>query len=136
VLSAAFGQAGGVDGGFGPAAHAQLRKQVGRVVLDGLLGQEQPFTDLTVGQSFDGGIKDATFLVGETGELIRLGGLARPLEDPGRRRQVEQRLASADSADTIDRSVPRTCFSTYPEAPADKASAEAAAARLQPPPSI
>ena len=102
VVLAALGQAGRVRGGFGAAAHAQLGQQVGHVVLDGLLGQEELLADLAVGHTLGDEIEDAALLVGETGELVRVRRVAQPLEHSGGQRRVEERLAAADSADAVD----------------------------------
>ena len=47
-------QLGGERGGLGAALHAELVEQVGHVVLDGLLGEEELLADLPVGQALAG----------------------------------------------------------------------------------
>ena len=49
LMLAPLGQAGRVGGRFRATTHTQLGQQVGHVVLDGLLGQEEPLADLAVG---------------------------------------------------------------------------------------
>ena len=75
-MLATLGEPGGVGGRFGPAAHAQLRQQVRHVVLHGLLSQEELLADLTVGHTLGNEVEDSPLLIGETGELVRLGWLA------------------------------------------------------------
>src|SRR5690606_29357337 len=59
---AALGEAGGVDGGLGAPAHSELREQVADVVLDRLLGEEHPLTDLAVGEALRDEIEDLALL--------------------------------------------------------------------------
>ena len=66
---------GGVGRGLGAALHAELGEQGGDVVLDGLLGEEQPVADLPVGQALADQLEDAAFLVGERRPAGRRGGL-------------------------------------------------------------
>src|SRR6185312_3501966 len=91
---------GGIGGGLGPALHAELGEYAGDVVLDGLLGQEEPVADLPVGQSFADELEDAPLLVGEPGQRVGPAGLVTravpgPVGGPG----AEQGLARGDGAD-------------------------------------
>ena len=95
---------GAEDGRLGAALHAELGQQRGHVVLDGLLGQEEPFADLAVGQSFRDEVENLSL-----SDVRR----ARPADRAARdgaagsagaagHGGVEQGPAAGDGADGVD----------------------------------
>ena len=59
-----------IHSGLGATLHAELRQQAGHVVLDGLLGEEQPFADLAVGQPVADQAENLTLARGERREPL------------------------------------------------------------------
>jgi signal transduction histidine kinase len=89
--------AGRVGRRLGAALHAQLGEQAGDVVLDRLLGQEEPFTDLPVGEPLADQLEDAPLLRGEPGQRVLLDGLAaQPRHELAGRPGIEHRLPGGD----------------------------------------
>ena len=85
-------QAGGEDRGLGSPFQAELGEQAGDVVLDRLLGQEQPLPDLPVGHPLGDAAQDLALLLGQRGQLS--GG-----PDPSRTRCSTRAISAGSSSD-------------------------------------
>ena len=89
-------------GRLGTATHSQLGKNVGHVVLDGLLGEVHLDAYLTVRHPGRDQIEESAFLVGELTEaIIYRRRVTEPVEYPARRRRVEQRFSAGDASNGI-----------------------------------
>src|ERR1700730_5786523 len=96
---------GGPDGGLRPRAPIQLPEDVGDVMLDRLVRQEEVGGDLLVGLAVGGQPEHPLLLVGErgAGDLVGAGGhLPDPFQDLARDLGIEQRAALGDGDHRID----------------------------------
>ena len=98
---------------LGAALEAELGQQGGHVVLDRLLGEEHPLTDLPVGQPLGDELEDAC----APARLSRpyrarpARRPAQPLQHRGGGRRVQQRPAGGDGAHGADEVLPVICLS-------------------------
>ena len=96
-------QVGAEHGGLGAALHAELGQQARDVVLDRLLGEEQPLADLPVRQALGDEHEDLALLGVERGQpRVLLLALADAPQHPVGDRRVEQRLAGRHLAHGVD----------------------------------
>ena len=84
-----------------PVAHAELAEYPGHVCLDGGLAEEQPGSDLGVGQPAGDQLQDLELALGQLGEALAARGVARraadvPLDQTLGDRGCEQRFAGRD----------------------------------------
>lgn len=115
--------------GLDPAAHAQFGEDRGDAVLDGLLGQEEAFRDLAVGEALADEVEDLPLPGGESIQLRCLRLLGRGCSVP-RSRAITRAVVRGSSIEVpeatlrtaVIRSAPLICLSTYPAAPAMMAS--------------
>src|SRR5690349_19086510 len=96
-----------VDGGLGATLHTQLGEQPGDIVFDRLLGQEQPITDLPVGEPVGDQAEDLPLPIGERRQpWISYRSLPQPGQQPFRHGRVEQRTAGRNLPHGINQGGP------------------------------
>jgi len=107
---------GSHDRRLGAPLQAEFRQQVGHVVLHRLLGQEHPLADLPVGQAFADQLQHPPLLVGQGRQRIVLPhrALPYPVEHPGGRPRVQQRLSTGDGPDRADQVGPADLLEHVP----------------------
>ena len=101
-----LGDPGGERGGLGTPAHAQLGQEVGDVVLDRLLGEEQLRSDLPVGLAVGDQGQDLPLSVGQLVDVVGVGLVASDaVDDPACRGRVDERPSVRHGANGADQLV-------------------------------
>src|SRR4249919_1615226 len=86
-----------------PSLHAELGEQARNIVLDGLLCEEQPFPNLSIGASFSDEIEDLAFPSSQAaGHRVRLNRMPQPIEQLLRDCRIQQRPPRRDLPDALD----------------------------------
>lgn len=88
--------------GLGAASHVEFGEDARDVVLDGLFGEEEAFTDLAVGQAVADEVEDLSLLLGEDGEGVLRRAFPQPLEHLRGAAGVEKGLTGRDRTDGAD----------------------------------